>query len=128
MGHPLVDKILKEGLQSVNVSMLSKELRLRLMTDAGNALMHANRYREAADAYALAENNELLREQGQWFLQQQKLALAAYFLRHVENGERLEELGQRCIGANEIEAAKAVYETMGNETMLNFLKENFPGN
>jgi hypothetical protein len=124
MSHPIIDKILREGVQSVNVSMLSPELRLKLMTDAGNTLMHQNRYKEAAHAFALAGNKEQLREHGNWLLKQKRFAHAAYFLVHVQDEEQLRELAQICIAANELEAAKEIYSTLGDETMLLFMKEN----
>lgn len=125
MGHPIIDKIVREGIHSVNVSMLSAELRFKLMTEAGNVLMHQDRYTEAAHAYALADNKDVLREQGRWFLKQNKFGLAAHFLLHVEREDKMQELAQQCIAADEIEAAKAIYESLGDETMLRFLRENF---
>jgi hypothetical protein len=125
MGHPIIDKIVKDGVQSVNVSMLSPELRFKLMTEAGNVLMHMARYPEAAKAFATADNREQLREHGKWFLEQQKVGLAAYFLLHVEREEQLEELAQRCIAANEIAPAEAIYAHLNDKVMLSFLRENF---
>jgi hypothetical protein len=124
MGHPIIDKIVKEGVQSVNVMMLSPDLRHKLMTEAGNTLMRQNRVSEAAHAFALAENKEALREYGRWFLKQQKVGLAAYFLLHVEDEEVLRELAQKCIASNDIDAAKAIYESLKDATMLSFIREN----
>jgi hypothetical protein len=124
MGHPLIDKIVDEGVQSVNVSMLSPQLRLTLMSEAGSKLMHLGRYQEAGHAFSLANNKEALKEHGHWFLQQQRLAHAAYFLLHVEREEFLEDLAQKCIAANEIEAAKAIYNALGDQVMLHFIREN----
>lgn len=126
MAHPLVDKIVNEGVQSINVSMLSPVLRKALLTEAGNVLMHKGRYEEAAHAFALGENQELLQEQGHWFLKQNRFGLAAFFLLHVEKEELLQELAKDCIAANEIPSAKAIYESLGDQTMLAFLRENFP--
>jgi hypothetical protein len=124
VGHPIIDKIVKEGVQSVNISMLSKDLRYKLMTEAGQTLMHQNRFSEAAHAFALAENKEMLKEQGRWFLKQQKVGLAAHFLIHIEDEETLRDLAQRCIASNEVAAARAIYQALGDETMLAFIREN----
>jgi hypothetical protein len=125
MTHPLVEKIVNEGIQSVNVSMLSPQLRKTLLTEAGTVLMHKGRYEEAAHAFALGDNKEMLREQGHWFLEQNRYGLAAYFLLHVEREERLQELAKDCIAAGEINPAKAIYESLHDDTMLHFLRENF---
>jgi hypothetical protein len=123
--HPIIEKIIKDGPQSVNLSALSKDLRMKLMTDAGKTLMHQNRYKEAGQAFAIGENTEMLKEQGRWFLQQNNFGLAAYFLLHVERDEgKLEELAQQCITSNNYDAAKAIYEKLGNQAMLLFLQEN----
>jgi len=126
MAHPLIDKIVNEGVQSINVSMLSPALRKALMTEAGNVLMHKGRFQEAAHAFSLGENKEMLREQGKWFLEQKRYGLAAYFLLHVEDEGVLQELAKDCIAANEYASAKAIYESLGDQTMLAFLRENFP--
>jgi len=126
MAHPIVDKIVKGGVDSVNVSMLSHDLRLKLMTEAGSTLMHEGRYAEASRAFAIGENHDMLREQGRWFMEQKRPAIAAWFLLNVEERpEKLEELAEVCIGIGEYAAAKAIFEKLGNTTMLAFLKENF---
>ena len=126
MAHPLVDKIVKEGVDSVNVSMLSKDLKKALLTEAGNVLMHEGRYAQAAKAFAVGENHDMLREEARWFMQQQRPAIAAWFLLYVEEKQEvLQELAQTCIAVGDFAAAKAIYEKLGDETMLLFLKENF---
>ena len=126
MPHPLVEKIVKDGVDAVNVSMVSPALRLKLMTDAANTLMHDGRYAEAAKAYHIGENHDMLREQARWFTEQKRPAIAAWFLLYVEDRpEKLDELAQECIRLGEFGAAKAIYEKLGNTTMLDFLKENF---
>lgn len=125
MGHPIIDKIIREGVQSVNVSMLSSDLRHKLMTEAGHTLMRQGRFKEAAHAFGLAGNKEELKNQGKWFLQQHKVGLAAYFLIHVEDEEALRQLAEVCISAHEIDAAKEIYASLGDDTMLSFLRENF---
>lgn len=125
MAHPLIDKILNDGVRSVNVSMLSPELRKRLMTDAATALLSRNRIADAADALAIGGNLERLREIGEWYLLQRRYPAAALFLRHVEEPERLARLAQDCLAAGDVSAARAIYESLGDETMLEFLKQNF---
>jgi len=125
VGHPIIDKIVNEGVQAVNVSMLSSTLRGKLMSEAGSILMHQNRFAEAAHAFALAENKQELKEHGRWFLEQHKLGLAALFLLHVEDETFLQELAQKCLAVNEIEPAKQIYESLHDDIMLSFLRENF---
>lgn len=125
MTHPLVEKIMRDGLASINVSMLSKPVRSELLLLASRSLMNANRVREAADALALGECKDELRGQGEWLRSQGRLGAAALFLRHVETPQALGKLAQDCLGIGEVESARAIYEILGDEQMLSFLKENF---
>ncbi len=98
MDHPLVEKILRDGASSVDVSKLSPQLRLRLMTDAGERLLHAGNAAQAAQCYALAGNGTKLRETGEWFLERRDFGAAAHFLAHVASRDELERLAQQCAG------------------------------
>jgi hypothetical protein len=127
MDHPLVEKIWREGVDSVNVSMLSAPLKLRLLTEAGDRLMHADRSAEAAHAYALAGNTQKLREVGLWLLEAKRYAAAALFLRRApRDKEELEDLAERCAGIGEVAIAKELYRDLGNAEMVAFLEKNFP--
>ncbi|HIH23682.1 TPA: hypothetical protein HA251_01470 [Candidatus Woesearchaeota archaeon] len=123
--HPIVEKIVNEGVGSVNLASISKDLRKALFTEAGNILMHKEHHAEAAKAYAAAENHDMLNEYGRWFLQQRKPGIAAYFLLHIEKEDVLENLAQECIAAHHLDAAKAVYQKLGDSIMIEFLDANF---
>lgn len=125
MAHPIVQKILREGLDAVNTSMLSDSLRLTLLTEAADRLMHANRLEEAARAYETARNIEKLRETAEWLRQQHRLADAALFLEHIGSQEELAKLGEQCIAAGEIRAAKRLYAKADDSVMVEFLEKNF---
>jgi len=126
MAHPIIEKILRDGLASVKLGMLSPEAREPLMRAAGRALVAENRLREASDAYALGNVTDELRGQGQWLRDQGRLAEAVLFLRHVEKEPIMRRLAEDCVAIGEIASAIAVYETLGDEQMLAFLRENFP--
>ncbi len=125
MVHPLVTKILSEGLDKIDVSMLSAELRNRLLSEAGTRLLAINKVKESSDAYALAGNAELLREQGDWFKAQQKYAQAALFLRHVAEREELEELAAECLRRGHTSAAKEIFLKLNDSVMVSFIDANF---
>jgi len=125
MAHPIVEKILRDGLGSVRLEMLSPEAREPLMRQAGRALLNSNRLAEAAEAFARGNVMDELRVQGEWLREQGRLADAALFLRHVDREDALRRLAEDCIGIGEIEAARAIYETLGDAAMLSFLQENF---
>jgi hypothetical protein len=125
MGHPLVDKILKDGVESVNVRMLSLDVRKKLLGEAAATLMRQGKFSQAAQALALAEHKEALKEHGKWLLSQNRYGDAAYFLIHSEKEEDLRQLASDCISANDIDAARTIYSSLQDEIMLAFLRENF---
>lgn len=125
MSHPLVEKILQDGLSSINVSMLSPEAKKKLLTEAATTLMARNRFAEAAQALHIGNNQDQLRETGEWLLSQHRYAVAAQFLRFTGESDRLHRLAQDCISSGDISAAKAIYESLGDTTMIEFLNANF---
>lgn len=125
MAHPIVEKILRDGLASVKLNMLSLEAREPLMRQAGRALFNEGRIAEAADAYALGGVVDELRGHGMWLREQGRLAEAVLFLRHVERESVMRALAEECVRISEFASARAVYETLGDTQMLEFLDENF---
>lgn len=125
MSHPLVQKILAEGLKDVNVSMLSPSLRNRLLSEAGNRLLNQNRIEESVEAFVIAGNHEALRSHGEWFLEQRKFPQAALFLRHIAPPDELELLAAKCLELGHAAGAKAIYESLGDAQMVRFIEENF---
>lgn len=125
MAHPLIEKILRDGVSSVNVSMLSPELRERLLSDAGERLLHMGRLPEAAHTFELAGNTDQLRNTAAWLLEQRRFREAALFLKPIGRSEELEELADRCVKLGDFSLARELYEEVGNEPMVTFLAQNF---
>jgi hypothetical protein len=125
MAHPIVEKILREGVASIKTDGLSPALKRQLFSEAGAAFMHANRPSDAASAFNVAGNTDALREHGDWLRSQQRIADAVHFLVHVETDQKLSELAQTCVGIGDIAAARMIYTKLGDTTMLTFLDENF---
>jgi len=124
---PLVQKIVREGVSSLKVGMLPEQTRKKLLTTAGDKLLHMGKLREAADTYALGGNVEKLRDSAAWLLEQRRHADAATFLVHVGSPEELARLAEECIAAGQVRTARMLYEELGEEQMLRFLDENFSG-
>jgi len=125
--EPLVQKILREGVQSLKVDMLPPQMKLRLLTEAGDKLLHANHLQQAAATYVLAGNIDKLRETDAWFLEQKRHGHAAIFLKHVGTPTELNRLAEECIAGGDVLSAKMIYKELNDEPMLAFLEENFTG-
>lgn len=118
-------KIINEGLDKIDVSSLSDDMKLNLLTQAGDALLKKKRLEEAAGAYDIADNKQKLRETAHWFEEQKRFADAAIFMRHVGTYDELIALAERCIAAGAIAAAKQLYKQAGDDHMVIFLEKNF---
>ena len=60
MDHPIVMKILKEGINSVNLSMLDESARKRILRDVGDKLYKENKIHEAIEILTKANDMEKL--------------------------------------------------------------------
>ena len=77
MDHPIVEKIMKEGLNSVNMSMLDEESRRRILSDVGEKLFREGRFSDAIDIMAKTGDFFKLLEKGDDFIKEGKSELAA---------------------------------------------------
>ena len=127
MSSPIVEKILRDGVSSLNVGMLAPAVRAKLLGDAGDRLLHTGELLKAAEAYTVGGCTEKLKATGAWLLEQKRYGVAAHFLRPVGKPEELERLAAECVAAGEIEAAKALYRELGQHEMVRFLEENLGG-
>jgi hypothetical protein len=123
--HPLIQKILDEGVDAISVDMLSDNLKKTLLTEAGKRLLNHNRPEEAAKAFAKGNSVQELKEQGIEFMKQRKFGVAAHFLKHVLPHNEVEDLALQCLEQKDYTAAKSVYETLENKQMCEFIEKNF---
>jgi hypothetical protein len=122
--HPIIGKIVREGIFSVHVDSLPQELKKGLMRQAGTILVHKGRNEESAYAFYMAEDNESLNEYCRWFLEQHKPKIAAYFAQYIPKIDLLERVADECLAANQLQSAKLLYEKLHNTRMLAFIAEN----
>ncbi|MFH1071903.1 MAG: hypothetical protein V1743_00560 [Nanoarchaeota archaeon] len=124
MENPILKKLLAEGPDSMNLSALGSVVRHDLLTKAGDIFLKEGQYAHAARSYELAENNEKLALASNDFYRQYNFRLAALFLIPTKDKEKLEALGQVCVEKGQREAALQIFESLGDERMVNFIKEN----
>ncbi len=122
--HPIIEKIIKEGIFSVHTDALDEDVRKKLMQQVGTILLHKGRNDESAYAFYLAEDNESLNEYCRWFLEQHKPNIAAYFAQYIPKEELLEKVAAECLAANQLAPAKILYEKLHDRRMLLFIREN----
>lgn len=125
MEHPIVEKILKEGINSVNLSMLDERARNRILSDAGEKLYRQNRFVEAIEIMAKANDTEKLTKLGDLFLAENKAELATLCFIPTKDKQRLNNAAVLCIQAKNYKLAAKAYEAADNKQMADFIRKNF---
>ncbi len=125
MEHPIVAKILKEGINSVDLSMLDANREKRILSYVGKRLYKLNKITEAVTILEKAREFEKLKEMGDELLVQSKAELATLCFIPTKDKERLNNVAVFCMKAMNYELAAKAYKAAGNIEMAELLKRNF---
>ena len=125
MEHPIVQKILKDGINSVNLSMLDEKARRNILTDVGEKLYKQGRFVDAIVIMAKANDIEKLLKLGDLFLLESKIELATLCFIPARDKQRLNNAAVLCIQSKNYKLAAKAYEAAGNRQMASFIQQNF---
>ena len=125
MEHPIVEKILKEGISSVNLSMLDETARKKILSDVAEKLYKQNKFIEAIEIMAKANDIEKLMKLGDLFLAERKIELAALCFIPTKDKQRLNNTAVLCIQSENYKLAAKAYEAADNQQMASFIQQNF---
>ena len=125
MEHPIVEKIMKEGIKSVNLSMLDEDSRKKILQDVGEKLYRQSRYEDAVEIMEKAADYEKLAAIGDVFLLEGKSELAALFFIPTKDKQRLNTVAVMCIQSKNYKLAAKAYDAAGNSQMALFISQNF---
>ena len=125
MDHPIVDKILKEGISSVNLSMLDEKSRKNILTDVGEKLYRQGRIIEAIGILEKAGDFERLVKLGDLFMSENKSEMAALCFIPTKDKQKLNDVAVKCIELKNYKLASAAYEAADNKQMADFIRQNF---
>ncbi len=125
MEHPIVEKILKEGVNSVNLSMLDENSRKKILGIAGERLYRQNRFVEAIEIIAKAGDVEKLIKIGDLFLAEGRAELATICFIPAKDRQRLSNAAVLCIKSKNYKLAAKAYEAADNKQMADFIQQNF---
>ena len=125
MEHPIVEKILKEGIDSVNLSMLDESSRKRILNDVGDKLYRQSKFAEAIEIIAKSGNMEKLTKLGDLFLTENRAELAALCFIPTKDKQRLNSAAVQCIQSKNYKLAAKAYEAADNRQMASFIMQNF---
>ena len=125
MEHPIVEKIMKDGINSVNLSMLDEAARKRILSDVGEKLYRQNKFIEAIEVMAKAGDMEKLIKLGDLFLSEKKVELATLCFIPTKDKQRLNDAAVQCIQSKKYRLAAKAYDAADNRQMSSFIQQNF---
>ena len=125
MNHPIVEKILKDGINSVNLSMLDESTKKKIFSDVGEKLYRENKFKEAIEMMEKAGEIEKLIKLGDSFLSEGKAELAVLCFIPTKDKERLNKAAVKCIELKNYRLAAKAYESAENNQMASFIMQNF---
>lgn len=128
MPNPIVEKILKEGINSVNISMFDKETKRKILGEAGEILYKQGKSVEAIEVLTKTEDIEKLKKFGEIFLSEFKPELAALCFIPTKDKEKLNHIATLCIEVKNYNLAEKAFEAANNQDMASFVKGNFKKN
>ena len=125
MEHLIVEKIMKEGLSSVNLSMLDENTRRKILSDVGEKLFREGRFTDAIDIMSKIGDFFKLLEKGDNFLKEGKIELAAMCFIPTKDKQRLNSVAVLLIQSQKYNLAAKTYDAAENSQMASFIRENF---
>src|SRR3989344_3681576 len=125
MDHPIVEKILKEGINSVNLSMLDEEARKRILSDVAEKLYKQSKFVEAIEIMAKMHDTEKLLKLGDLFLSESRVELATLCFIPTKDKQRLNNAAVLCIQSKKYNLPAKAYEAADNKQMASFIMRNF---
>jgi|SRR3989338_9530921 len=125
MGNPIVEKIIKEGVNSVNLSMLDESSRKKIISEAADKLYKSNNFIEAINILSDENLTEELAKMGEEFMHYRKYDFAALCFIPLKDKSKLNEVGINLIKDKNYKLAAESYKAAGNMQMADFIKTNF---
>ncbi|MBI4143568.1 hypothetical protein HY487_01645 [Candidatus Woesearchaeota archaeon] len=125
MDNPIVEKILKEGMSSVNLSMLDESARKKILSDVAEKLYKQGKFAEAIEVMEKSGDVQKLTGLGDSFLTENKGELAALCFIPTKDKQRLNSAAVLCIQVKNYRLAARAYEAADNRQMASFIMQNF---
>src|SRR3989338_7140953 len=114
----IVPQLLKKGLDNLNLSMFSPELKYGILTSLGEEYRKRGNLNDAVKTFVLAGNRLCLNEVAEDYLRLQQFdnSIEAYKL--AGNKEKLLEVGKKCLYESKIGPAMKAFIAIGDTQKL----------
>ena len=117
--------IVEKGIDNIDPSMLSDELKKEVLTDAGMMFFKEGRLLDAIKCLKTANNPDKLLELGDEFMRQNRFEQAALCYIPAGDRQRTEKVAEICLKEEKHKLAYESFLAAGNDKMAFFLRENF---
>ena len=125
MEHPIVEKIMKEGINSVNLSMLDDESRKKILIDVSEKLYRKGDFIDAIKVITMTNDIEKLEKLGDLFISENRIELATLCFIQTKDKQKLNNAALLCIQSKNYKLAAKAYEAADNKQMSSFIQQNF---
>ena len=125
MPSVLARRIVEQGLDNINVSMLSNKTKCKVLTEAALIFLKKGNIPACIKSLSLGKNFTKLEDIGDTYLSQQNIELAALFFIASKNVKKTESIAKTCLEKGKIKLAYSAYQKLNDAKMCSFLKENF---
>jgi len=124
MVSPLSEMVIAKGVENVDLSKLTPDLRAKVADEVGEVLMKRGRHEEAAKALAVVASPKL-RELSNYFLTHGLPGAAAAYALHVDDKHFVSKVAYSNLHTGNVEQAKRLFSRAGDHEMVKFIEENF---
>ncbi|MBI4447533.1 hypothetical protein HY643_00995 [Candidatus Woesearchaeota archaeon] len=121
----LVNQIVNKGIDSLDHSMLSEDLRNELFTKAGELFIKEGKHFEGVKCLAIAQNIAKLKEYGNYFVERILPEFAILCFIQLKDEDMIKKVGPACIDKGYYNIAIKAYEAIGDKKMAEFVRKNF---
>ena len=125
MEHPIVEKIMKEGINSVNLSMLDESSRKKILIDVSEKLYRKGDFIDAIKVITMTNDIEKLEKLGDLFISENRIELATLCFIQTKDKQKLNNAALLCIQSKNYKLAAKAYEAADNKQMSSFIQQNF---
>ncbi len=120
----LASKLIENGINKIDVSMLPEDYRKQVLTEVAELLFNQGRLEDCASVISKSGNAQKQIEFGEKFLKEGRPALAVDSLINSGAKELIKKAGVACMVEGNKNAALKAFANLEDREMEEFIKEN----
>jgi len=121
----IASQIVTKGIDSIDYSMISQDLRKKVFTEAGELFIKNGKSLEGIKSLIIAENIKLLKEYSIYFTEKGLFELAILCAINIKDKKLVADLAPLCLEKGACNEAIKGYEFLNEKEICSLIKENF---